>query len=65
MVVDMTERTEDQELPGVEFEGPLGHFWLIEEVPTAALLKGKAEIEAELKWRDSPSKSHFRDRITS
>ena len=47
----MTETAEDEDMPGVEFEGPLGQFWLMEEVPTAALIKGKLEIEAELKRR--------------
>jgi hypothetical protein len=61
MKVTLAETTENQELPGVEFEGPMGHFWLMEEVPTAALIKGKLEIEAELKRRTSPSKSDFRD----
>lgn len=35
-------------LPGVEFEGPLGCFWSLEEVPYEALVKAMAEIAKEL-----------------
>jgi hypothetical protein len=38
-------------LPGVEFEGPMGQFWIMEEVPMEALAKGAAEIIAELRRR--------------
>jgi len=35
-------------MPGVEFEGPLGMFWSMEEVPFEAMTKGIAEIGQEL-----------------
>lgn len=35
-------------LPGVEFEGPLGMFWVLEEVPFEAMVNGTAEIIREL-----------------
>ena len=36
---------------GVEFEGPFGMFWLMEEVPFEAMTKGIAEIVQELRRR--------------
>ncbi len=38
-------------MPGVEFEGPLGMFWSMKEVPFEALAQGAKEIIAELKRR--------------
>jgi len=35
-------------LPGVEFEGPLGQFSLMEEVPFDALIIGACDIFEEL-----------------
>ena len=35
-------------MPRVEFEGPMGTFWSMEEVPFEALTKGIAEIVQEL-----------------
>ncbi|MCK4649509.1 hypothetical protein KAT51_08290 [bacterium] len=35
-------------LPGVEFEGPMGMFWSMEEVPFEAMTMGIAEINQEL-----------------
>ena len=40
------------ELPGVEFEGPMGAFWSMDEVPFEALIKGICEIIEELLRRD-------------
>ncbi len=40
--------TKNMGMPEVEFEGPLGMFWLMEEVPFEALTKGIAEIVKEL-----------------
>lgn len=39
-------------MPGVEFEGPMGMFWSMREVPFEALTKGIAEIAQELFRRD-------------
>lgn len=36
------------ELPGVEFEGSLGHFYDMEEVPLEAMIEGICEIYEEL-----------------
>jgi hypothetical protein len=36
------------EMPGVEFEGPMGMFWSMEEVPFEAMTMGIAEIIQEL-----------------
>lgn len=38
--------------PGVEFEGPMGMFWIMEEVPFEALIKGICEIIEELLRRN-------------
>ena len=38
-------------MPDVEFEGPMGLFWLMEEVPFEAMTKGIAEIVCELRKR--------------
>lgn len=38
-------------LPEVEFEGPLGQFWSMKEVPMEALVKGITEIIHELERR--------------
>jgi len=35
-------------MPGVEFEGPMGIFWSMEEVPFEAMTEGIAEIVREL-----------------
>lgn len=35
-------------MPEVEFEGPMGMFWSMEEVPFEAMTKGIAEIAQEL-----------------
>jgi hypothetical protein len=43
--------TEKEELPGMEFEGPMGHFWVMEEVPTPALIAAIAECLDELTKR--------------
>jgi hypothetical protein len=39
-------------MPGVEFEGPLGMFWPMEDVPFEALTQGIAEIVKELLRRE-------------
>lgn len=38
-------------MPGVEFEGPLGQFWSMKEVPFEAMIAGIAEILQELSRR--------------
>jgi len=38
----------------MEFEGPLGFFWDIREVPLESLIKAMAEIILELKRRGYP-----------
>ena len=45
----MSER--EMGMPGVEFEGPMGMFWSMEEVPMEALAKGASEIITELQRR--------------
>lgn len=35
-------------MPGVEFEGPFGMFWSMEDVPFEAMTEGIAEIVQEL-----------------
>ena len=35
---------ENQPEVGVEFEGPLGKFWLLDEVPTKYLVRGLKDI---------------------
>ena len=35
-------------MPGVEFEGPMGMFWSMEDVPFEAMTMGIAEIVQEL-----------------
>jgi hypothetical protein len=40
--------TAKEELPGMEFEGPMGHFWVMEEVPMPALIAAIAECLDEL-----------------
>ena len=35
-------------MPGVEFEGPMGMFWSMKEVPFEAMIQGIAEIIREL-----------------
>ena len=35
-------------MPEIEFEGPMGLFWSMKEVPFEALTKGIAEIAQEL-----------------
>jgi len=41
-------------LPEMEFEGPLGFFWDIREVPLESLIKATAEIILELRRRGYP-----------
>jgi len=38
-------------LPKIEFEGPMGNFWLMEEVPMKALIIGASVIIDELHQR--------------
>lgn len=38
-------------MPEVEFEGPLGQFWSMTDVPMEALVKGIADIYKELRRR--------------
>jgi len=38
-------------LPGVEFEGPLGQFWPLASVPIEAIIKGIKELLDELRQR--------------
>ena len=45
------EQRSEMGMPGVEFEGPMGMFWLTSEVPFEALTKGIAEIMKELHRR--------------
>ena len=47
----MTEKRLQLGMPGVEFEGPMGMFWIMEDVPMEALAKGAAEIIIELRRR--------------
>ena len=44
----MSGDNKDLGMPEVEFEGPMGRFWLMEEVPFEAMTKGIAEIVKEL-----------------
>jgi hypothetical protein len=44
---DMPEKV----LPELEFEGPMGMFWLVDEVPIECLEKAKNEIQAEIDRR--------------
>ena len=41
-------------LPKVEFEGPLGFFWDVKEVPLESLIDAIAEIFLELRRRGYP-----------
>lgn len=43
----MVTRAEMGCLPSMEFEGPMGFFWNVTEVPIESLTKGMAEI-----WRE-------------
>ena len=47
----MVESRREMGMPGVEFEGPLGMFWTMDEVPFEALTNGIAEIVKELHQR--------------
>ncbi len=40
----MASKRQEMGMPDVEFEGPMGMFWLMEEVPFEAMTKGIAEI---------------------
>ena len=46
---------EGQANPGFEFEGPMGHFWNLEEVPTASVVLAVAECLHELYRRGMSS----------
>ncbi len=45
------ERKREGSLPTVEFEGPLGRFWPMGEVPVEALAKAVKEIFDEVRRR--------------
>ena len=47
----MASKRQEMGMPDVEFEGPMGMFWLMEEVPFEAMTKGIAEIAQELRRR--------------
>jgi len=40
-----------EKLPKVEFEGPLGYFWSLKEVPIEAIAKAIRELFAEAERR--------------
>lgn len=44
----VNEKRREMGMPGVEFEGPMGMFWSMEEVPFEAMTMGIAEIVQEL-----------------
>lgn len=48
----MSDKRREMGMPGVEFEGPMGMFWSIEEVPFEALIEGTCEILEELFRRE-------------
>ena len=41
---ELLDRDPVEGMPGVEFEGPMGKFWPLDEVPSASLLKGMKDL---------------------
>jgi hypothetical protein len=47
----MTNKNDQEEILGFEFEGPMGHFWIMPEVPTSSLAAAIEECLDELAER--------------